>query len=99
MRVDQVKAYGPGGPKIEPGLSKPGTAKNSFSAEFKGFFKEVNSLQLEADQAMSNAATQGTGKIHETMIQLEEAAIATRLLLKVRTKALEAYQEVMRMQF
>ncbi len=88
MRIDQVNSYGPEGPKIEPGPSKPGGARNSFSAEFKGFFKEVNSLQLEADQAMS-----------ETMIQLEEAAIATRLLLKVRTKALEAYQEVMRMQF
>jgi flagellar hook-basal body complex protein FliE len=48
---------------------------------------------------MATAAVEGPNKIHETMIQLEEAEISTRLLLKVRSKALDAYQEIMRMQF
>jgi flagellar hook-basal body complex protein FliE len=48
---------------------------------------------------MRSAADGGAEKIHETMIKLEEAGISMRLLLKVRSKALDAYQEVMRMQF
>lgn len=41
----------------------------------------------------------GAEHIHETMIKLEEADLSLRLLAKVRTKALDAYQEIMRMQF
>ncbi len=45
------------------------------------------------------AANGGAEQIHETMVKMEEAGINMRLLLKVRSKALDAYQEVMRMQF
>jgi flagellar hook-basal body complex protein FliE len=42
-----------------------------------------------------------TGKagIHETMIALQKADISLRLLLQIRNKAMDAYREVMRMQF
>ena len=40
----------------------------------------------------------GTKNIHETMIAIEKAEISFKLMLQVRNKILEAYQEVMRMQ-
>ncbi len=47
----------------------------------------------------SKAAVKGASNIHETMIHLEEANMGLLLLAKVRNKALDAYHEVMRMQF
>jgi len=70
-----------------------------FVDELKDKLREVNTIQNEADDAMKAGAIKGPEGIHETMIQLEEADISLRLLMKVRNKALEAYQEIMRMQF
>ena len=48
---------------------------------------------------MEEGAVKGAENIHESMIKLEEADLSLRLVMKVRNKALDAYQEVMRMQF
>ncbi|MCE5244385.1 MAG: flagellar hook-basal body complex protein FliE [Desulfobacteraceae bacterium] len=37
--------------------------------------------------------------MHETMIKIHEADISLRLLSSARNKALDAYHEIMRMQF
>lgn len=80
--------------------SRPTTyCKASFGEELKKTLEQVEGFQQEADKAVSKAATGGAEQIHETMIKMEEAGISMRLLLKVRTKMLDAYQEIMRMQF
>jgi flagellar hook-basal body complex protein FliE len=38
------------------------------------------------------------GNLHEVMIALEKAKLSFELILAVRNKSLEAYQELMRMQ-
>jgi flagellar hook-basal body complex protein FliE len=100
MRVDTVRSISGDriatSPNVRPGAD---VAKPSFSEELKSTVKSVNERHLQADQSMATASVEGPNKIHETMIQLEEAEISTRLLLKVRSKALDAYQEIMRMQF
>ncbi|HBD08394.1 MAG TPA: flagellar hook-basal body complex protein FliE [Syntrophobacteraceae bacterium] len=83
-------------PKLRQGTDIPG---QSFGQELTSTIKAVNDRQIQADQAMATAAVDGPNKIHETMIQLEEADLSSRLLLKVRSKALDAYQEIMRMSF
>ena len=42
---------------------------------------------------------QGKADIHETMIALQKADISMRLLLTIRNKVIEAYREIMHMQF
>jgi flagellar hook-basal body complex protein FliE len=71
----------------------------SFGDELKASVHEVDQLQHRAEGAMQEGAVQGAKRIDETMIKLEEAEISLRYLVKVRNKALDAYQEVMRMQF
>jgi flagellar hook-basal body complex protein FliE len=70
--------------------------------DFLSFLKarigEVESLQHEADAAVSGLAVGKVG-IQEAMIAVQKADISFRLLMQVRNKALEAYREVMRMQF
>lgn len=73
--------------------------ERSFAADLKAVTSEVDSLQHEADQAMENAAVTGAENIHETMLKVEEANLSLRLMLRLRAKALDAYEQMMRMQF
>ncbi|SMC19221.1 flagellar hook-basal body complex protein FliE [Desulfacinum hydrothermale DSM 13146] len=70
-----------------------------FGAKLKETLQQVNQLQNQAEAAMVEGAIRGPQNIHETMIKLNEAELSLKLLIKTRDKALEAYQEIMRMQF
>jgi flagellar hook-basal body complex protein FliE len=87
-----------GGTKATSGAAedgKPGT----FAAAHKDSIAEVNSMQQKADAAITALAT-GDNKVslHETMIAMEQADVSFRLMMQVRNKIVEAYQEILRMQ-
>jgi flagellar hook-basal body complex protein FliE len=69
-----------------------------FAEVLQGAVETVNALQQEADTAARDFAVGQAQSLHETMIALEKADISLRLLIQVRNKAIDAYQEVMRMQ-
>jgi flagellar hook-basal body complex protein FliE len=60
--------------------------------------EQVNAVQQEAEKASRAFALGETQSIHDTMITLERADLSLRLLTQIRNKAVEAYQEMMRMQ-
>jgi flagellar hook-basal body complex protein FliE len=98
MRIQQPWSAPP--QAIEPLRDGTGSGREpSFAAELKNAVGQVNTLQNNAEEAMQNGALRGAQNIHETMIVLQEAEIGLKLLMRVRDKALEAYHEVMRMQF
>ncbi len=70
----------------------------SFGAYLKNSFNDVNSLLGKADVAASDMAVGKAENLHDAMITFEKADTAFKLLVQVRNRALEAYQEVMRMQ-
>ncbi|NLJ26611.1 MAG: flagellar hook-basal body complex protein FliE [Deltaproteobacteria bacterium] len=84
---------------VAPIQESPQGPSGGFADMLKTKIMEVDRLQHAADDAMSEGAVNGATNIHETMIQLEEADLGMRMMLKVRDKALSAYQEIMRMQF
>jgi flagellar hook-basal body complex protein FliE len=51
-----------------------------------------------ADQAVQNLATGRADNLHEVSLAVAQADLSFRLLLELRNRATEAYQEVMRMQ-
>jgi flagellar hook-basal body complex protein FliE len=59
---------------------------------------EVNQSQLDSDKAVEQLQTGQAKNIHETMIALEKADISMRLMVQIRNKVVDAYQEIMRMQ-
>jgi len=80
-----------------------GTAGSSNPADGAGkFFSElvskVNDLQTQSDKAIQGLASGENKNLHEVMISMEKASISFQFMSSVRNKALEAYQEVMRMQ-
>jgi flagellar hook-basal body complex protein FliE len=60
--------------------------------------QQVSALEHQADALIEDMATGGPTKIHEVMAATSQAGLATDLLVQVRDRALEAYQEVMRLQ-
>ncbi|MCC7353536.1 MAG: flagellar hook-basal body complex protein FliE [Anaerolineae bacterium] len=84
------------GTKITQPAAKPEGA--SFGDLMKGAVQQLNQVQNEADVAAMQVATGQGGDLHNALITVEEASLAFQLALQVRNKAIEAYQEVMRMQ-
>ncbi|MDY0131550.1 MAG: flagellar hook-basal body complex protein FliE [Desulforegulaceae bacterium] len=70
----------------------------SFNERLKSAVGQVNSLQHISDDA-SEAVIRGELGVHEGMMALQEAELSLRFLNQVRSKAVAAYQEIMRMQF
>ncbi len=87
---------------VAPGMKPNGAgeaAGTSFADQLASKFSEVNKLQNQAEQAMEDGTVNGASNIHETMIRLEEADLGLRMLTRFRDKAMDAYHEMMRMQF
>jgi len=87
-------------PSTEGTLGKPQDktqGDRSFGDILKASIDEVNRLQGKANHAIEELTTGQTKNIHETMIALEKAEISFKLMIEVRNKILDAYQEVMRM--
>lgn len=80
-----------------PRVDKAGEGR-SFGEILREQIAEVNSLQTDADQAIGDLVTGRSDDIHGTMIALQKADVSFRLLMAVRNKLLDAYEEVMRMQ-
>jgi flagellar hook-basal body complex protein FliE len=60
---------------------------------------QVNALEGQADAAVRGLMT-GTGvDVHQAMIATEKASMAFELALAVRNKAVQAYEQVIGMQF
>jgi len=60
---------------------------------------EVNALQDQAAVAVKGLMTGSGVDVHQAMIATEKASMAFELALAVRNKAVQAYQQVMSMQF
>lgn len=69
----------------------------SFSEMVKEGVSSVNKQQSVADAMTSDLASGKQDNIHETMLAVAQAELSFKLMVQVRNKALEAYQEVMRM--
>jgi flagellar hook-basal body complex protein FliE len=59
---------------------------------------QVDKLSKDADAKMQALATGRSHNLHETMIATEKADLALRLMVQVRNKVIDAYQEIMKMQ-
>ncbi len=56
----------------------------------------TETLQVQGDGQVNQLAL-GAGNLHETSLALEKADVSMRVLMKVRNKLVDAYQEIMRM--
>ncbi|WP_457447644.1 flagellar hook-basal body complex protein FliE [Roseateles sp. P5_E4] len=58
----------------------------------------LNTQLVGAEQGINKLASGTAENLHEVMLQLEQARLAMQVASQVRSRVLEAYQDVMRMQ-
>ncbi|MBT3603124.1 MAG: flagellar hook-basal body complex protein FliE [Candidatus Latescibacteria bacterium] len=78
-------------------LSEP-PQESSFSDLLKGFASDVNAFQLKSGATQKAFIAGEVTDVHQVMIASQEAGLALDLMIEVRNRAQEAFQEIMRIQ-
>jgi flagellar hook-basal body complex protein FliE len=84
-------------PRMERPGPPPGAPGVSFAEQVKDFVADINGLQQTAEQKTTQFANGTSNDIHGTMIAVQQADIALRMVGNVRNRVIELYREVMRM--
>ncbi len=83
----------------QPELRQGGEGgRPEFSDLVKDFVRDVNDMKAQAGQAIDMLVTGEAADVHQVMVAVEEAGIAMDLMLEIRNRLLEGYQELIRMQ-
>lgn len=87
-------------PKIGVGTAQPniGIPQEGFGSMLDGLVASVDAKQ-DASQAQARKVLLGdTDQLHQSVIAMQEASVAFTMMVEVRNKLVESYQELMRMQ-
>jgi flagellar hook-basal body complex protein FliE len=99
MALDGIRSLGSVDPRAayatQVGKSVPG---GSFVDQLHAAVRNVDGLQDNRDNLTASMVRGDQLEVHDVMVAAEEAQLAFELLLEVRNKLLESYQEIMRMQ-
>ena len=69
----------------------------SFKDTMSTFMKDVNSMQVKADESINRMAAGEITDVHQVMNAVEEANVAFNMMMEIRNKVMDAYQEILRM--
>ncbi len=75
----------------------PGTGGVSFQDTLKSFLNDVNESQSASGAAKKELLTGEITDVHQVMRKSNEAKVAFNLVMEIRNKTLEAYNEILRM--
>ncbi|MEW6386410.1 MAG: flagellar hook-basal body complex protein FliE [Thermodesulfobacteriota bacterium] len=75
---------------------KPLTSGQDTGNAFQKMLNDVNAQQSQAD-TKSRQTLLGQEELHEATLSLEKASLSLKLLVQVRNKMIQAYEELIRM--
>jgi flagellar hook-basal body complex protein FliE len=84
-------------PKL-PSL-EPEEGQGGFGGVLSSALQQVNQLSAGADQQIGSLLKGGNADMSTVMIAVEKADIAFQLMMQVRNKIVNAYQDIEKMQF
>lgn len=96
MAIPAIPAIGP--PTAGAGAAPGPAPARGFAEAMQRGLNEVSGLERAADAVTENLAAGGGAQIHDLMIATTKASLGVDMLVAVRNRAVEAYQEVMRLQ-
>ena len=70
-----------------------------FQDTLYSMISQINDQLQDSDRLTQEFALGKTDSLHEVMIETEKSGISLSFLLQIRSKLLDAYQEIMRMNF
>jgi flagellar hook-basal body complex protein FliE len=98
--LEQGVAQKIGGPEENdsavPLLDPP--KESSFSDLVKGFASDVNAHQTRAGKTVDAFAAGEITDVQQVMVAVQEAGLALDLMIGIRNRTQEAFQEIMRIQ-
>ena len=71
----------------------------SFSSVLSNAVHTVDQLHTSAASQVSNLLKGGGGDLNDVMVAVEKADVAFQLMMQVRNKIVNAYQDIEKMQF
>ena len=74
------------------------TSGNGFGGMLSGALDKLDNLQQQASDASQQLATGQATDISQVTMQVENASLALQLAVEARNKAVDAYQDLFRMQ-
>ncbi len=100
--MEQI-VIGPINPRLQvPELRSPriqgGEKGAGFGEVLKDAISTVNELQQQSDQEIQKLMTGESQDLHTTVIAMQKADLSFQMMMQVRNKIVQAYQEIMRMQ-
>ena len=84
-------------PKLPPLASSD--SGGSFSGVLSNALSQVNQLSGGAEQQVGSLLKGGNADMSTVMIAVEKADVAFQLMMQVRNKIVNAYQDIEKMQF
>lgn len=99
MTIPAVGAVSPiGSPMVVGPMTPTASTGTDFAARIGAGLEQLQGLHSTTDNLAVQAATGSLTDVHNYMIASTQASVATELTVAVRNKAIEAFQEIMRMQ-
>ncbi len=104
--MNPIDAYqpiqGPGAPGSTIPIETTGRDSDhkgpSFQSVLGDLVREVKGLQDDASRSIEGLVTGETENVHDVTTRMAEAGIAFDLMMEVRNKLLDAYQQILQMQ-
>ncbi len=79
-------------------IGKKTEEKTDFKEMLMDAIADVSKLEKESDAITEDFIAGKTDSIHSVLIAAEKASISLEMVVEVRNKVLDAYNEIMRMQ-
>jgi len=97
--IDAIRGIGSAGSAAQiRSIHRPGEATSpNFKETLSGFLRDVNTMQVQADEKIMKMAAGEITDVHQVMNAAEEAKTAFNMMMEMRNKVMTAYEEVMRM--
>ena len=92
----------PTGPVKLPGIALPTNESTTvqpggFGKMFEQIISTVDAKESQAQAVTRDVLLGKNDQVHQSMIAMQEANVAFQLMVEVRNKVVESYQELMRM--
>ena len=97
MALHGISAVGNSSATASPPLATPREGAG-FAGALREAVEKVSQLQQDSGQEIQRLLTGESEDLHKTMLAVQRSELAFELMMEVRNKVVQAYQEIMRIQ-
>jgi flagellar hook-basal body complex protein FliE len=98
MTVSSIEFISPNAVAGELAGLEPAATVGSFANWFARELDAVNSQLISSEKQVQQLAVGQNDNLHQVMLSLEKAKLEFELVIQIRNRLLEGYQDIMRMQ-